>query len=274
MSAVAPMERVLEKNAKAASMWSSGGQSYDDISHGISSGLEHAVERLAPAQGECVLDVATGTGWTARLAARRGAKVTAVDIADGLLDVARDSADRTGLTINWQLGDAEQLPFSDAAFDAVVSTFGVMFATDQEAASTELSRVVRRGGRLVIAAWTPDSNAVALRKVVAPFMPAPPASPPPSPFNWGDPDWLRETLGDAFELGFEAAELIQRLPSAEAAWDVYEAGFGPVRAVASSLNKDGRSRMKAEFINWIDAFSTDLGVAIPFRYLVTRGFRI
>ncbi len=274
MTATSMIDPVLEKNAKAASMWSSGGRSYDAISHGIASGLEHTVERLSPVAGESVLDIATGTGWTARLAAKRGARVTAVDIASGLLDAARDIANAEALEVAWQLGDAERLPFSEAAFDAVVSTFGIMFAADQEAASSELCRVVRPGGRIAIAAWTPDSNAVALRKVIARFMPASPASPPPSPFNWGDTDWLTETLGQSFTLGFEVAELTHRLSDAEKAWDIYKSGFGPVKAVATSLDTEGQTQMRAAFVDWVGEYKTDLGVAIPFRYLVIAGTRV
>ena len=142
---------VLEKNVKAANMWSSGGRAYEEVSHGVSEGIRHAVMRLAPEEGERVLDIATGTGLTARHISRSGAKVTGVDIAHGLLEAARQLAEEEGLSIDWQLGDAEQLPFPDASFDAAASTFGIMFASDQDAAISELARVVRPGGRVAIA---------------------------------------------------------------------------------------------------------------------------
>lgn len=82
-------------------------------------------------------------------------------------------------------------------------------------------------GRIGVAAWLPDSTAVALRKVVAPFMSAPPPSPPPSPLNWGEAGWLKGALGEYFDLGHEQGELTHRLPNAEEAWRVYEDGFGP-----------------------------------------------
>jgi ubiquinone/menaquinone biosynthesis C-methylase UbiE len=273
--AMIPVEEanVLEKNRNAAAMWSSGGAGYEEISRGISAALEHTVTRLAPRLGDRLLDIATGTGWTARLAARLGATVTGVDIARGLLEVARQKSAEEGLSIDWRLGDAERLPFDDAAFDSAVSTFGIMFATDQEAALTELRRVVRPEGRVAVAAWTPDSNAVALRKVVAPFMAPPPAgvTPPASPFNWGDPEWLRESLRDRFDLVFEQSELTQRLPDSESAWNIYRFGFGPVRAVANALDADRLEEMRAAFIDWVDGFRTDLGVAIPLRYCVSVG---
>lgn len=266
---------VLERNAKAADMWSSGGRAYDEVSRGISEGIRHSVMRLAPEEGERIIDIATGTGLTARHISRSGAKVSGVDIAHGLLEAARQLAEEEGLSIDWQLGDAEQLPFSDASFNAAASTFGVMFASNQDAAISELARVVRPGGRVAIAAWLPDSTAVALRKVVAPFMPAAPApaSPPLSPFNWGDPTWLQSALGEYFELGHEPGELTHRLGSAAEAWSVYEDGFGPIRVTSQALDAEGRSKLKSAFVDWVNGFSTDLGIALTYQYLVTIGTR-
>lgn len=264
---------VLDKNTKAASMWSSGGRAYDEVSRGVSEGIRHCVMRLDPKGGERILDIATGTGLTARYLSRSGAKVTGVDIADGLLEAARQLSEEEGLSIDWQLGDAEKLPFGEASFDAAASTFGIMFATNQGAAVSELARVVRPGGRIAVAAWLPDSTAVALRKVVAPFMSAPPPSPPPSPFNWGEPDWLKRALGAYFELGHETAELTHRLPDTEGAWRVYEDGFGPIRVTSQALDAEKRAELKAAFVDWVSQFSTDLGIALTYQYLVTIGVR-
>jgi SAM-dependent methyltransferase len=264
---------IQRHNVQAAAMWSTGGRAYDDISGGIADGIEHCVLRLAPTPGEHVLDVATGTGWTSRRVAARGARVTGIDIADGLLEAARALAAEAHLEIDYRLGDAENLPFADEAFDAVISTFGVMFTPMQEAAVAQLTRVCRRGGRIAIAAWLPDSNAVALRQVLQPFMPAPAASPPPSPFNWGDTDWLHTTLGDDFDLGFEEGIAIQRLPDAESAWAVYERGFGPVRALAQSVEETRRAELRHAFIDWASTFRSGLGIAMPYQYLVTLGRR-
>lgn len=264
---------IQHHNLKAAAMWSSGGRAYDDISRGIADGIEHCVLRLAPGPGEHVLDVATGTGWTSRRVAAHGARVTGIDIADGLLDAARALADEAHLAVDYRLGDAEALRFADEAFDAVISTFGVMFTPMQQAAVEQLTRVCRRGGRLAMAAWLPNSNAVELRKVLQPFMPAPPASPPPSPFNWGDTEWLQTTLGNDFDLGFEEGIAVQRLPDAESVWTVYERGFGPVRALAQSLEETQRAELRHVFIDWANMFQRGLGIAIPFQYLVTLGRR-
>ncbi len=273
MNDTAQSTGVLGHNEKAAAMWSLGGRDYDEISRGIGSAIEHCVERLAPVSDERVLDVATGTGWTSRRVAARGAAVIGVDIAEGMLGAARAIAAEAGQEIDYRLGDAEKLPFADGDFDAVISTFGVMFAPGQEAAVAELARACKSGGRLAIAAWLPDSNAVALRKVMQPFMPAPPASPPPSPFNWGDVDWLRSTVGEHFDLGFEEGTTIQRLPGAESVWEVYERGFGPVRAVAQGLDEGRRADLRSALMDWANGFRGALGIAIPFQYLVTLGRR-
>src|SRR2546421_8237484 len=97
-------------NAKPAAVWSSGGTNYDQISRGIADSIEHCVLRLDPKPGERILDLATGTGWTSRLVARRGANVTGVDIAADLLAGARERAEAEGLNIEYRIGDAEQLP--------------------------------------------------------------------------------------------------------------------------------------------------------------------
>ena len=103
-------------NERPAAVWSAGGEDYDRVSRGIADSIEHCVLRLNPQPGERILDLSTGTGWTSRAVARRGAIVTGVDIASGLLDVARAKAAAEGLSIEYQLGDAENLPFADEDF--------------------------------------------------------------------------------------------------------------------------------------------------------------
>lgn len=110
-------------NQKPAATWSSGGGAYNEVSHQISSAFEHCVVRFDPKPGEKVLDLATGTGWTSRLEARRGAKVTGADIAEDLLADARARAAAENLAIEYKIGDAEKLSFGGGEFDAVSSTF-------------------------------------------------------------------------------------------------------------------------------------------------------
>ena len=145
-------------NTKAAGIWNSGGARYNEISRGIADSIEHCVMRLDPQPGERVLDLATGTGWTSRVVARRGAQVTGADISADLLAFAAEQARAEGLEITYRLGDAENLPFADGAFDAVISTCGVMFVSRPEAAAREMARVCRKGGRIGLTTWVAEGN--------------------------------------------------------------------------------------------------------------------
>src|SRR5262245_2540736 len=121
-------ESVLAHHRVAAEIWGQGGAAYDIISFGLSDALAHATQRLNPKPGHSVLDIGTGTGWTARNVARLGARVTATDIAAPLLEAARDLSGPLADRITFRQADAESLPFGDAEFDGVISTFGVIFA--------------------------------------------------------------------------------------------------------------------------------------------------
>lgn len=270
----APNATVLPHNAKAQAVWNSPAGRYDEISRSIADAIEHAVERLRPTAGERVLDLATGTGWGSRVIAQRfpGARVTGVDIAEQMLEHASAAASRLGLPIAYLHGDAEQLPFADAQFDAVISTFGVMFASRPEVAAREVARVVKPGGRLVLATWPPDGNVANMFGVMRPFM-TPPPSPPPSPFAWGTRERLLELFGDAFELAFETGTNVFRYPSGAAAWDLWVNHYGPTKTLAASLD-DGRRREFEKAMNaWHETFASPLGFEQPRTYLVTRAVR-
>jgi len=260
-------------NARPAAVWSSGGKHYDQISRGIADSIEHAVLRLDPKPGERILDLSTGTGWASRLVARRGATVIGVDIAPDLLDSARAAAAAEGLNIEYQVGDAEALPFEDGAFDAVISTVGVMFATKQEAAAAELARVVRRGGRIALTTWTPDGNVFGMFSVMKRYMAAPASPAPRSPFEWGNPERVRELLGASFNLRFERATSYYREPSAEAAWWTFSTGYGPTKSLAMSLDPNRLEQFRDDFIAFHKTFATELGICVPREYLLTVGVR-
>jgi SAM-dependent methyltransferase len=260
-------------NLRAAAVWSRGGTAYEEISRGIADAIEHCVLRLDPQPGERVLDLSTGTGWTSRVVARRGATTVGSDIAAELLDAARARATAEGLAIDYRLADAEQMPFAHAEFDAVVSTFGVMFASRPEAAASELARVVRPGGRIALATWTSDGNVFGMFKVMRAYMPAPPDPAPPTPFAWGRPERVRELLGDAFSLRFEKGTSFYREPTAEAAWQTFSTGYGPTRILYESLDEDRRQALRADFVAFHAGFTNDLGICVPREYVVTIGTR-
>ena len=271
---VSMSERIQPHNARPATVWSAGGNQYDEISRGIADAIEHCVLRLSPQPGERILDLSTGTGWASRLVARRGAAVVGVDIAEQLLEAARARAEAERLPIAYELGDAENLPFADGEFDAVVSTFGVMFASRPEAAAAELARVCRRNGRIALTTWANDGNVYQMFKVMQRYMPAPPNPAPPSPFEWGRSERISELLGESFQLRFEKATSFYREPNGDAAWQTFATGYGPTRVLANSLDPDRLAALRADFVAFHDRFATPLGICVPREYWLAIGRRV
>ena len=262
-------------NEKAAATWNSAGDAYDEISRGIADSIEHAIFRLSPQPSDKILDLATGTGWTSRQLAARGARVTGVDLGADLVEAARARARGAHLEIEYVVGDAERLQLGDGIFDAVISTYGVMFSSRPEAAAAEMGRVCKKGGRIALATWTPDGNVFGMFKVMKPYMPPPPTPAPPSPFDWGRRERIRELFGKDFELGFEDGISYYREPNAGAAWTRFVTGYGPTKMLAKSLDPDRRGALERDFIAFhaLPQFATELGICVPREYLVTIGIR-
>jgi len=263
------IRHILPHNEKAGATWGSGGRDYDKISETISDAIEHTVFRASPGSGEQFLDVATGTGWTARRVAARGATVTGVDIGEAVITAAKALSP----DIDFRVGDAEALEFGDAAFDGVVSTFGVMFVAKPEDAARELGRVCKKGGRLALTTWLSGDTLEGLFKVMRPYMPPPPANPPPSPFEWGKTERIQQLLGNTFDLNFESGTSTLRLPSGQAVWDLFIAGYGPTKTLAANLDPQRRQQFERDFIAFHEQYATPLGIAMPRQYIVTVGIR-
>ncbi len=256
---------------EAAQAWDCGGRDYDNISFGVSDALAHAAQRLNPRPGQQILDVATGTGWTARNAARADAHVTGIDIASELLRVAAELSAHIQPGITFQRADAEDLPFEDASFDGVISTFGVMFAAHQEQAARELGRVCRKGGRLSLAVWDAGGTVREFLGIIGAHSGAP--APDPSPLAWGDPDHVRSLLGDDFELWFEPGINNHYFDTVEDAWEWYVRGFGPMRQVIGNLTPDGQAAFRKDIDRYHGKFASDVGLHIRREYLVILGRR-
>ena len=191
-----------ELKTRQSAVWGSG--PYEPIVEITTEVHDALVEALAPQPGERLLDVATGTGAVALLAARAGAVVTGLDLAPDLVERAREKAAAAGLEVTFEAGDAEALPYADGSFDVVCSAIGTQFAPDHEAIARELARVCRQGGRLGLACWTPESGVGQMFGVMRPFMPPPPEG-AGNIFDWGRPEYARRLLEDDFELADRGA---------------------------------------------------------------------
>lgn len=266
-------DAIRSHNATPSATWSSAGGAYDEISRGILEAIEHCTNRLAPPRDGRILDVATGTGWAARRLAERGFKVTGVDFAPDMLATAEKLASARNLDIAFELGDAEALPYADASFDAVISSFGIMFVQRPEDAAAEIARVCKPGGRIALATWTPDGNVFEMFKIMKAYMPQPVGTPPPSPFEWGRPERVTELLGAHFDLAFEHATSFYREPDGEAAWQTFVQGYGPLHTLAGKLDESDRNALKRNFVAFHDGFATGLGVCVPRDYLIAAGTR-
>jgi SAM-dependent methyltransferase len=190
-----------------------------------------------------VLDVAAGTGNAAIPAAARGAKVTASDLTPELFDAGRARAEAEGVELEWTQADAEDLPFGDAEFDAVISSIGVMFAPYHQAAADELARVCRPGGKIGLLSWTPDGMLGALFRTMGPFMPSPPpgASSPPL---WGGEEHLRELLGDKVEFDKLERDVLD-VTAFERPDDYaehFKQRYGPTIAARANAEREGREQ--------------------------------
>ena len=235
--------------AKQSVMWGNG--PYERITDLLTESQRDLVAALQPHAGEKWLDVATGTGAVARMAARGGAEVTGLDLAPDLIETARRQTEAEGISIQFDVGDAEALPYENASFDVVVSTFGVMFAPDHAAVARELARVTRPGGRLGLASWTEDSGIGDIFRVMKPFQAAPPPQGVGNPFAWGDEDHVRELLGNDFDLDLEVLDTEHRASSAEEVWETFSTSYGPTKTLAESLDEERREELHR---SWVDLY--------------------
>jgi SAM-dependent methyltransferase len=246
---------------KQQATWSSG--DYSVIGTTLQITGESLCEAVDIRAGERVLDVAAGNGNAALAAARRGASVTATDYVRGLLDRARMRAAADGLQLEVREGDAEALPFAGSIFDVVLSTFGVMFAPNQDRAVAELLRVCRPGGRIGLASWTPDSFVGEMFKIVGRHVP--PAAGVRSPLEWGNDVHLRELFGSRVQsLTMHRRKFVFRYRSPEHWLDVFRNSYGPTHKAFAALDRAGQV-----------ALARDL-LGIAYRYNTGRdgGFRV
>jgi len=242
MSTTQPEMESLKTRLK--SMWMAG--DFGQIANVIQAGADEFIASLGLKPGNRVLDVACGSGNLAIPAARTGARVTGVDIATNLLEQARARAEAEGLTIQFDEGDAESLPYDDAAFDVVITMFGAMFAPRPELVSSELVRVCEPGGLIAMANWTPAGHIGQMFKITGKHVPPPPTM--PSPIKWGDEETVRERLTNgitdlkltsrmcAFKFPFSPAEVVE----------FFRMYYGPTQRAFGALDENAQSALRKD----------------------------
>jgi SAM-dependent methyltransferase len=242
MNTITPEMESLKARLKAT--WMAG--DYGKFATYLEPGALEFLSRLEIKQGERVLDVACGAGQLAIPAARIGAIVTGVDIATNSIEHARSRAQAERLTVQFDEGDAEQLPYGDAAFDTVMSLIGAMFAPRPEMVAHELVRVCRSGGRIVMANWTPSGFVGQMFKINGTYAPPPPNMPPP--VKWGDEATVRERLHE----GISELQLTRRMypfkypfPPSEVV-EFFRTYYGPTQRAFAALDADRQVALRRD----------------------------
>lgn len=229
---------------------------------------EELCEVLDLRAGQHVLDVAAGNGNVSLAAARRWCDVVSTDYVPGLLASGRARAEAEGLDIEFKVADAEALPFVDGAFDAAVSTFGVMFAPDQDQTAAELLRVCKSGGQIGLANWTPDSFIGQMFKIIGKYLPPPAGT--KSPMLWGTRDRLTEMFGPlASSIWTERRAFNFRYRSADHFVDVFKTYYGPMLKAFAALDETNRHGLKDDLRALIARMNKadDGTMVVPSEYL-------
>jgi SAM-dependent methyltransferase len=256
-----------ELKARLSAVWSSA--PWENVAPQLAPVHEHLARVLGPRPGLRWLDVATGTGALALVAARGGAEVTGVDLAPGLIETARRLASEEGLEVRFEVGDAEALPVPDASFAAVSSAMGLIFAPVHEAVSGELARVCEPGGRIAFSAWRESAGFFALcRRYSPPLLEGQGDS-----TRWGSEAYAEKLLGGDFELEFEEGDAPVRAESGEALWELMRTSSGPFKARTANLEPHVLRRFHAEFVELAESHPVDDGIEIPAPYVIVAGTR-
>jgi len=260
----APDFRTIKQRQQAT--WASGDYAV------VGTTLQIVGEQLAEAvdirAGERVLDVAAGNGNASLAAARRFAEVTSTDYVPALLDKGRARALAEGLVVRFEPADAEALPFADGSFDVVLSTFGAMFTPDHTRTAHEMLRVLRTGGRIGLANWTPQGFIGRLFKVIAAYVPPPAGL--VSPAHWGSEPHIVELFGtQAGGLRCERRHFNFRYRSAAHWLQVFRTFYGPTHKAFAALDASGQQALEGEITALLEAMNVAAAdsLVIPSEYL-------
>jgi SAM-dependent methyltransferase len=251
-----PNPDIQSIKARQKAMWESG--DFGQVARTIESVAEEFISRLELPPGIQVLDVACGTGNLALIAARRGCRVSGLDIAANLIAQARQRAQRESLPIEFAEGDAEAMPYADASFDAAVSMYGVMFAPRPERVVDELRRVTKAGGFIAMANWTPEGF---VGKMFDVFKAHLPPSPPgiPSTMLWGDETTVRDRLKDFAGLRLTRRIAVMRYPFPPAETvDFFRRYYGPTGRAFDMLGSAAQEDLRRNLVELQSAHNASL----------------
>jgi ubiquinone/menaquinone biosynthesis C-methylase UbiE len=267
MSNTATLQPIPDYSAikqRQQATWASG--NYAVVGTTLQIVGETLCEALDLCAGETVIDVAAGNGNVSLAAARRRAHVTSTDYVPQLLEVGKKRAEAEGLNIDFREADAEALPFKDGAFDVAVSTFGIMFTPNQAKAASEIARVVRKGGRIGMANWTPESFIGQLFKTIGKHVP-PPAG-VSSPAFWGSEAKLKEFFpGKNMSVAKRIFNF--RYESPKHWLDVFRTFYGPTHKAFAALTPDGQQALESDILALVKQLNrrTDGKMVVPGEYL-------
>jgi SAM-dependent methyltransferase len=231
-----------ERLSVPADAWS--GATYERIAEAFAPIHRRIVEELAPQPGERFLDLACGTGGVALVAARAGADVTGLDLSEDQIEKARAAADEAALSVQFDVGDAQELPYADESFDAAASVFGMIFAPDHARAAGQLTRVCKPGARIAITSWPFDEWAQ-LGARLRPGYEGVDARP------WSDPDYVRGLLPQ-FELEFGSGESTIAAESDDALWELLARSVPPLKTWLGTLDDAGRESAREQYSQLFD----------------------
>jgi len=244
--------------SRLKSTWMAG--DYDVFSRYMEKGAKQFFEQLRIPSGARLLDVGCGAGQLALIAARAGLQVTGCDISPNWLESARQRAAEEGLNATFEEGDAEELPYPDGAFDAVVSLIGAMFAPRPERVASELTRVCKPGGIIAMANWTPGGFVGQMFKTIARHI-AP--SGMPSPVLWGD----EQTVNQRLSRGIASLRCATRSYTFEYPFgpdtvvEFFRANYGPMTRAFASLDANGAAQLRRELVQLWESHNTAHGDA-------------